>query len=76
MALGQGKSEAEAFGEVIDLGKELKHLFAVFLVDALSCVFHNETDAAAGMCDAHGDLLAIGVFCGIVEQFSQTAHQV
>ena len=44
MALGQSESETEAFGEVVDLRKHLKHTVALLLGDAGTFVLYDEAD--------------------------------
>lgn len=70
MALGEGQTNTEAFGEVVDLGEHLEEAADVFLGDTGTGVLDDEADGIEGPLDAQGDVLAVGIFGGIVEKFT------
>ena len=76
MALGEGQTNTEAFGEVVDLGEHLEEAADVFLGDARAGVLDHETYAAVNPADVQRDVLAVGVFGGIEKQFADAALKV
>ena len=76
MAFGECQSDAETFREVVDLGKHLKEVAHIFISDARTGILDDEIHLVVCTIDAHRDVLTIRIFRGIIEQFTETAHEV
>ena len=66
VALGQSKTEAEAFTQVVDLDKRLENLFSRGFADAWTSVLHNKTESSIGLYDFKRYILPIRVFGSII----------
>jgi len=76
MTPAERQTEAETNGEVIDLGEWLVEQVIGILRQTRASVLYGETDDGVALGNVQLDMLAVGVFGGIVEQLAENPHQI